>query len=168
MKILKIFLTIFAIIVFILLVLFIFGGIIMNKPLISEKEIDLEHNVKNIWSIVVNNSDYKWRSDIKNIVILDNGKDWIEYYDVNKKYYTTFTLKEKKEYTLYSFNIENKNFHGTWVGKFIEINENQTKLIFTETIYMKNKIMNVLAKLFWNLEKIQEKYFIDLIKKLEE
>jgi len=33
---------------------------------------------------------------------------------------------------------------------------------------MKNKIMNVLAKLFFNIGKIQEQYFNDLIKKLSE
>ena len=37
----------------------------MLKPLIAEKEIILEYNVKIIWDIILNNSDYKWRSDIK-------------------------------------------------------------------------------------------------------
>ena len=46
----------------------------MSKPLIAEKEIILEYNVKIIWDIIVNNSDYKWRSDIKNIEILENGR----------------------------------------------------------------------------------------------
>ena len=40
----------------------------MSKPLIAEKEVILKYNVKIIWNIVVNNSDYKWRSDIKNNV----------------------------------------------------------------------------------------------------
>jgi hypothetical protein len=139
----------------------------MNKPLISEKEIVLGYNVKTIWFIVVNNNDYDWRSGLKRIELLENGK-WMEYYDDSGKNFTLFSIKKKEEYTLYSFDIENKNFYGTWIGKFIEINENETKLIFTETIYMKNKIMNVLAKLFFNIGKIQEQYFNDLIKKLSE
>jgi hypothetical protein len=140
----------------------------MNKPIISEKEVIMKYNVKIIWNIVLNNNDYKWRTDIKELEIIENGKGWIEYYDMNKKYFTKFTLKEKEEYKLYSFNMENKKFHGNWIGKFIEINDNETKCIFTETIYIKNKIMNVLAKIFWNLEKIQGQYFKDLEKKLME
>jgi hypothetical protein len=140
----------------------------MRKPLIAEKEVVLKHSVKTIWNIVVDNSDYKWRTDIKRIEILENGKDWIEYYDVNNKFYTKFTLKDKEEYTLYSFDMENKNFYGTWTGKFIELNNNETKCIFTETLYVKNKVMNILAKYFWNIKKIQEQYFNDLVNKLNE
>ena len=139
----------------------------MDKPLISEKEIILEYNVKAIWDIVVNNSDYGWRSDIKKIELLDN-ENWMEYYDEEGKYYSKFILKNKEKYTLYSFDIENKNYYGNWTGRFIEINENETKLIFTEKINVKNKIMKVFAKIFWNLGKIQEQYFVDLIKKLKE
>jgi hypothetical protein len=138
----------------------------MGKPLIAEKEIVLKHNVKTIWDIVVNNDDYKWRTDIKKIEKLENGKDWIEYYDTNKNFFTKFILKDKEEYKLYSFDMENKNFHGNWIGEFVEINDNETKCIFTEKIYVKNKIMNILAKLFWNINKIQEKYFNDLKNKL--
>jgi hypothetical protein len=125
----------------------------MNKPIISEKEVILKYSVKNIWDIVVNNNDYKWRTGIKELEILENGKDWIEYYNVNRKQYTKFILKEKEEYKLYSFDMENKKFHGNWIGKFTEINDKETKCIFRETIYVKNKIINILAKMFWNLEK---------------
>jgi hypothetical protein len=43
----------------------------MNKPIISEKEAILKYNVKIIWDIVVNNNDYKWRTDIKELERLD-------------------------------------------------------------------------------------------------
>jgi hypothetical protein len=152
--------------VLILIGLNILGGTIMNKPLVSEKEIVLQYNIKTIWDIVVNNNDYDWRSDIKKIEIIDNG-NWIEFYDIGGKYFTKFTLKEKEEYLLYSFDMENKNYYGTWVGKFVEINKQETKLKFTETIYIRNKVMNIFVKLFWNLGKIQERYFDDLIKKLK-
>ena len=140
----------------------------MNKPLISKKEIVLKYSAKTIWDIVVNNNDYKWRSGINKIEILENGKDWIEYYNENGKFFTKFTLKDKKEYSFYSFDMENKNFYGNWTGKFIELSNNETKCIFTEKVYIKNRIMNILAKYFWNLDKIQEKYFDDLRKKLSQ
>jgi hypothetical protein len=62
----------------------------MNKPLIAEKEIVLKHNnnIKRIWDIIVNNNDYKWRTYIKKIKILENGKDWVEYYDIKERFYT--------------------------------------------------------------------------------
>jgi hypothetical protein len=140
----------------------------MNKPLVAEKEIILEHNIKRIWDIIVNNNDYKWRTDIKKIKILENGKDWIEYYDIKEKFYTKFILKEKEMYKLYSFEMDNKNFYGNWMGKFTDINDNETKCTFMETIFIKNRIINILAKFFWNIEKIQKKYFKDLKNKLME
>jgi hypothetical protein len=140
----------------------------VNKPIISEKEVISKYNIKIIWGIVVNNNDYKWRTDIKELEITENGKGWIEYYDTNKKYFTEFTLREMEEYKLYSFDMKNRNFYGKWVGKFIKINDTETKCIFTETMYVKNKIMNIFAKIFWNLEKIQEQYFKDLENKLLE
>jgi hypothetical protein len=101
-------------------------------------------------------------------VILENGKDWIEYYDLEGKYFTKFILEEKQEYSKYSFKMENRNFTGNWVGEFIEIEDKETKCIFTETINMKNKIMKIVARIFWNINKIQGKYINDLVKKLEE
>ena len=139
----------------------------MNKPLISEKEAIFEYSVKSVWEIVVNNEDYKWRTGIKNIEILDNG-NWLEIYDNAGKNFTKFILKNKEEYSTYSFEMDNKSFSGYWEGKFIEIDTNKTKCIFTETIYIKYPIMKILAKLFWNLGKIQEQYYKDLKKKLEE
>jgi hypothetical protein len=139
----------------------------MNKPLVSEKEKIFDYNVINIWNIVINNSDYKWRTGIKQIKLLEND-NWIEYYSDKEQNFTKFTLVKKDEYTLYSFKMENKRFHGNWSGKFININDKQTKCIFKETIYIRNPIIKILAKIFWNLEKIQEQYFTDLEKKLKE
>jgi hypothetical protein len=136
--------------------------------LIAKKECTLNYNIKSIWNIIVNNNEYEWRSDITKIKISENGKDWIEYYDLEEKYFTKFILEEKQEYNKYSFKMENKNFTGNWVGEFIETGNKETKCIFIETINMKNKIMKILAKIFWNINKIQEKYKNDLIKKLEE
>ena len=138
----------------------------MEKPIISERETVFQYNVKTIWNIVINNKNYKWRTGIEKIDILEN--DRIEYYDKNSKHYTKFTLKNKEEYKLYSFDMENKIFFGTWTGKFIEININETKYVFIEKIFMKNRVKAFLAKYFWNIGKIQEKYFHDLRSNLAE
>jgi hypothetical protein len=154
----------FIIISIIILVIIIFGGIILiapAKPLIAKKEIVLAYNVKDIWNIVTNNENYSWRSDIANVKI-ESEKVWLEYYDEAGKYYTRFALAEKTEYTKYAFAMDNKNYYGNWIGEFEEISPTETKCIFTEEIYIKNKLMNFLAKFFWNLEKIQNQYFADL------
>jgi hypothetical protein len=165
-KSLKVFFIFGGTVIFLLIGLYIVGVIIVKKPLISEKEIILNYSAKIIWEIVVNNNDYEWRTGVKNIEIIDNN-NWIEYYDEKGKSFTKFTLEYKEEFALYGFRMENRNFFGNWIGKFIEINENTTKCIFEETIYIKNPIIGVIAKLFWNLEKLQIQYFEDLKKKLE-
>jgi hypothetical protein len=38
--------------------------------LIIKKECILHYSIKNIWDIIVNNNDYKWRNDIRKIKIL--------------------------------------------------------------------------------------------------
>ena len=137
-----------------------------NFPLVAKKEEILNNNINQIWDLVVDNTNYQWRTAIKNIEIYENGKSWVEYY--NKKSFTKFTLIEKNKPKLYSFNMDNKYFYGNWVGEFFEINQYRTKCIFTETIYIKNRIIKIVAKLIWSIEALQEKYFIDLKKKLNE
>jgi hypothetical protein len=156
--------------IIIVFIMIIFGGIIMItpvKPLIAKKEIVLPFNVKDIWNIVGDNKNYSWRSDISRVEIVEDEKIWIEYYDADKKYFSTFTLTEKVADKKYAFDMDNKNYYGKWIGEFEEINQHETKCMFTEEIYIKNKLMNFLAKYFWNLEKIQNQYFADLEKKLE-
>ena len=138
-----------------------------NKPLVSKKEFVLKYNVKDIWDIVIDNENYEWRTDIKEIKIMENGNRWTEYYDKKLRYFTEFTLLGKNEYKVYSFKMENKKYYGNWYGEFNEINENEVKINFTEAVFIKNKIMKILAKLFRRLEKKQERYIKDLINKLE-
>jgi bifunctional N-acetylglucosamine-1-phosphate-uridyltransferase/glucosamine-1-phosphate-acetyltransferase GlmU-like protein len=63
--------------------------------------------------------------------------------------------------------MENKNFYGNWYGEFTEVNQKEVKIIFTEVIFIKNKIMKLMAKIFLNIEKKQEKYINDLINELK-
>jgi hypothetical protein len=140
---------------------------IQNKALVSKNESIIKYNVKDVWDIVVDNENYEWRADIKKIKIMENGNKWIEYYDKKLKYFTEFTLLGKKEYKIYSFKMENKNFYGNWYGEFNEMNQNETRISFIEVIYIKKKIINILAKLFWNIKKKQEKYIKGLINELK-
>jgi len=134
------------------------------KPLVAKKEKILNYNIDKIWDIVVDNANYQWRSGVENVEILENGNSWIEYY--SKKSFTKFTLVEKNRPNLYSFKMDNRYFYGDWTGEFMEIGQNETKYIFTETIYVRSKIMMLLAKPIWNIKALQERYFNDLEKEL--
>lgn len=52
----------------------------MTKPKISEVTAFYNSNIKAVWNVVTNNKDYKWRSDIERIEVLNEGKEFIEYY----------------------------------------------------------------------------------------
>ncbi len=65
----------------------------MSKARIAQKTVYFTSDIKKVWDIVTNNSDYAWRSDIKSVEILSDGNEWLEYYDNGK--FTKFILKKK-------------------------------------------------------------------------
>lgn len=140
--------------------------IILGKARISEVTAYFNSNIKSVWNVVTNNSDYKWRSDIKKIEILNSGKEFIEY--TNSGNATRFIITKKIEYNEYEFNMENKMFTGFWNGHFSETETGGTKIIFKENILIKNPIINVLSYFLMDLKKMQNTYISDLKKKLGE
>ena len=63
--------------------------------------------------------------------------------------------------------MENKYFRGHWIGHFHELSEEETKILFTEILNIKNPIMEILSYICMNLKTMQKKYIADLIKELE-
>ncbi|MCC0680970.1 hypothetical protein IC218_11880 [Clostridioides sp. ES-S-0005-03] len=137
----------------------------MKKYRVSEITAYFNADVETVWNIVTDNRDYKWRSDISKIEVFDDGSIFIEYNKDGNS--TKFTVTEKTKNKLYKFNMENKFFYGNWQGEFSEENE-KTKIVFIENIYVKNPIIKVLSYLFMNLKKIQIQYVEDLKRKLNE
>ncbi|UDN61626.1 SRPBCC family protein [Clostridioides sp. ES-W-0016-02] len=137
----------------------------MKKCRVSEITAYFNADVETVWNIVTDNRDYKWRSDISKIEVFDDGSTFIEYNKDGNS--TKFTVTEKTKNKLYKFNMENKFFYGNWQGEFFEENE-KTKIVFIENIYVKNPIIKVLSYLFMNLKKIQIQYVKDLKRKLNE
>ncbi|MCC0642328.1 MULTISPECIES: SRPBCC family protein [unclassified Clostridioides] len=137
----------------------------MKKCRVSEITAYFNADVETVWNIVTDNRDYKWRSDISKIEVFDDGSTFIEYNKDGNS--TKFTVTEKTKNKLYKFNMENKFFYGNWQGEFSEENE-KTKIVFIENIYVKNPIIKVLSYLFMNLKKIQIQYVKDLKRKLNE
>ena len=138
----------------------------MSKARKSEITATFKTDIKIVWDVVTNNNDYKWRSDIERIDIFDNGNTFIEYSPNGIS--TKFTITKKNLYNRYEFNLENKNFTGSWIGNFSEIEKGGTKIIFTENIFIRNPVIRVLSYLFMDLKKMQNTYVSDLKRKLGE
>ncbi|WP_026884582.1 hypothetical protein [Clostridium akagii] len=138
----------------------------MKKPKISEVTAYFNSNVESVWNAVTNNIDYKWRSDIEKIEIVNAGKEFIEY--THRGNTTKFVITKNKKYSEYEFNMGNKMFTGFWTGHFSKTEIGGTKVIFNENIFVRNPIINALWYFFVDLKKIQNTYILDLKKKLGE
>ena len=114
-----------------------------------------------LWDIITDNSNYKWRTDLSKIEIIDETH-FIEYTTNNFPTYFTITAKEKlKEY---KFDLENANLKGKWSGIFSELPNGNIELDFTEEIEVNSLIMKLLAKPY--LKSKQKRYMKDLEKEL--
>ena len=114
-----------------------------------------------LWNIITDNTNYKWRSDLSKIEIIDETH-FVEYTINNFPTYFIITAKEKlKEY---KFDIENTNLKGKWIGIFKELPNGKIELDFTEEIEVNSLIMKLLAKPY--LKSQQKRYMRDLEKEL--
>ena len=118
-------------------------------------------NRNKLWDIITDNSNYKWRTDLSKIEIIDETH-FVEYTINNFPTYFTITAKEKlKEY---KFDLENANLKGKWSGIFNELPNGNIELDFTEEIEVNSLIMKLLAKPY--LKSQQKRYMKDLEKEL--
>ena len=114
-----------------------------------------------LWNIIIDNSNYKWRTDLSKIEIIDETH-FVEYTINNFPTYFTITTKEKlKEY---KFDLENANLKGKWIGIFKELTNGNIELDFTEEIEVNSLIMKLLAKSY--LKSQQKRYMKNLEREL--
>lgn len=126
-----------------------------------KKQFSCDRN--KLWDIITDNSNYKWRSDLSKIEIIDDTH-FVEYTKNNFPTYFTITSKEKlKEY---KFDLENTNLKGKWIGIFKELPNGNIELDFTEEIEVNSFIMKLLAKSY--LKSQQKRYMRDLERALNE
>ncbi|AUN17617.1 hypothetical protein B2H91_03310 [Clostridium botulinum] len=138
----------------------------MRKTRTAEVTAYLQSDIKSVWNVVTNNNDYKWRSDIEKIEIINDGKEFIEY--TPSGIATKFFITKKEEHSQYKFSIGNKMFTGFWTGHFSETKNGGTKIVFIENIFIKNPIIKILSYFFMDLKKMENTYILDLKKKLGE
>ena len=114
-----------------------------------------------LWNIITDNSNYKQRTDLSKIEIIDETH-FVEYTINNFSTYFTITAKEKlKEY---KFDLENANLKGKWIGIFKELTNGNIELDFTEEIEVNSLIMKLLAKSY--LKSQQKRYMKNLEREL--
>lgn len=124
-------------------------------------EMNISGCEEEVWNIITNNQDYSWRSDLSNLRVVDEAH-FIEYDKTN--FPTYFKIVTKNKLDKYILHFENKNLQGSFVGT-IQKKDNNSVLILTEEVEVKNIIMKLLAKSY--LKKQQARYINDLKIKLE-
>ena len=127
---------------------------------IANIKVTLLCSIEKIWNKVTDLSDFDWRSDIKDIKIIDE-KNFVEITKDGVE--THFKVTECIKYQCWSFEIENENIKGTWIGNFYSHGD-KTTLDFTENIVSKKFIFKPFVGSY--LKKQQKLYFKDLKKAL--
>ncbi len=128
---------------------------------VSRIKAVLPSGVQKVWSIVTSLEDYKWRSDLDRIEVL-NENQFVEYTKIG--FPTTFTVTLSEPFKRWEFDMENSNMSGHWTGIFAE-KDGQTEIEFTENVVPKKLIMKPFVKAF--LKKQQKQYVADLEKALQ-
>lgn len=135
------------------------------KEKISTATQIVDFKIEDIWNTITNNKDWKWRTDLENLKII-NDEEFMEYGKGGFEVHFKITKKEKNK--MYAFDMESKAFSGKWTGSFEELPNEKTKITFTESLMYKKFFYKIFASLFVNLKKIQDTYMRDLKKKLSE
>ncbi|QQO08688.1 SRPBCC family protein [Breznakiella homolactica] len=135
----------------------------MRKSTITETYAS---DIGKVWDMVTDNTNYSWRSDLERIDILDGGGTFIEY--TKEGFFTEFTITCKEPCGRYEFTMKNKNFTGRWTGLFSSVESGGTRIEFTEVLYIKNPVMELLSYIAMPLKKIQRTYAADLRRALGE
>ena len=127
---------------------------------ISNIKVTLLCPVEIVWDTVTNLNNFSWRSDLKDVKIIDEH-NFIEI--LKNGIETYFRITECIKYQSWIFEIENKNIKGAWIGKFY-VEDDKTILDFTENVVSKKLIFKPFISLY--LKRQQKIYFRDLKAKL--
>lgn len=124
---------------------------------ISNIKANLNSDLISVWNTITSLENYHWRSDIKEIKVIEPNQVFIEY--SNDGYPTKFTITKFEPYHTYEFDIENENMKGHWIGTLNESN-GVVNVDFTENIVAKKILLKPFVKAY--LKKQQNLYIQDL------
>ena len=126
----------------------------------SNMKVTILCPIEIVWDTVTNLNDFSWRSDLKDVRIIDENN----FIEITKNGVETyFRITECIKYQSWIFEIDNKNIKGTWIGKFYSKGD-KTILDFTENVVSKKIIFKPFISLY--LKRQQRIYFKDLKVKL--
>ena len=127
---------------------------------ISNIKVTLLCPVEIVWDTVTNLNNFSWRSDLKDVKIIDEHN----FIEISKNGIETyFRITECIKYRSWIFEIDNKNIKGFWLGKFYSKGD-KTILDFTENVVSKKVIFKQFISFY--LKRQQKIYFRDLKVKL--
>ena len=127
---------------------------------ISNIKVTLLCPVEIVWDTVTNLNNFSWRSDLKDVKIIDEHN----FIEISKNGIETyFRITECIKYRSWIFQIDNKNIKGFWLGKFYSKGD-KTILDFTENVVSKKVIFKPFISFY--LKRQQKIYFRDLKVKL--
>lgn len=130
---------------------------------ISNIRVLLPYDLEKVWNTVISLDNYKWRSDLSSIEIIEDGKRFVEY--TKDGYATNFTITVLDPMSRYEFDMDNANMHGHWIGTFSK-EQGGCLIDFTEDVIPKKIIMKPFLKGY--LKKQQSTYLADLKQALEQ
>ena len=113
--------------------------------------------VERVWSVVTNLEEYAWRSDLREIRVL-NDRQFVEV--TAEGYPTTFTVTERESCRRWAFSMENSRMRGRWVGTFVPRGGSETAITFTEEVRAKAVWLRPFVGRY--LRKQQARYVADL------
>lgn len=153
------------VIIFIVLVILIIG-LCLPKIRVVTKETEYDASVEKVFNTVTNNRDWKYRTSLDDLKIIESRGDieiWDEFSGGNV---IRFTVKDKKPYSVYSFEMESKLFKGYWIAEFESVSNEKTRFKATESIEYRYPFIKVIAFAFMNLDNYMETYQNELRNKL--
>lgn len=120
-------------------------------------EADLPWSVSQVWKVVTNVSDWRWRSDLAKCEII-NERVFVEHPKGGKP--IRFTTIQCENEHVWEFSIESNSLGGYWRGTFTQTRHG-CHLQFVEEVQMRNRLIpNWVTRLF--LRSYQTRYFQDL------
>lgn len=155
-------LYIIGVIVSIIILVFIIGIFLPPERVVCRKGY-FSVSPEILYKVVTDNNDWQYRRRLKDVVIVEdeNGKEvWDE--TGHDGTVIRFRTKEKRPFSLYSFDMEAKLFSGYRTGEFEPGDKEGTIFTATEYIRMKNPFMKTLSYLFFDIGKLMGEYEEDL------
>jgi|LSQX01.3.fsa_nt_gb hypothetical protein len=155
-----------------LVVLFIFAtlfivGLCLPRVRKETKQTVYNASIETVYNTVVNNKDWKWRTSLDNLQIIETNDDFEVWEEISQGSTIRFKTKEKTPFSFYSFEMNNKFFQGEWFAEFESVENGKTRFIATELIIYKNPLFRVLGYAFMDLDGFMGTYQNELKNKLE-